>query len=525
MPERRLTMEQEFKSMLLDEALDSIFILDLDGNILFANKSAFESRGYTEKDILGMSLADLDSPPYRRQLKMRLARLLKSGRMIMESEHICKDGSIMSVEIHARVIEFADHKFFFSIVRDISDRKRVEKFNKALNQINQAINSTLDSDEIMTVVVSEATKAIGAESGVVLLKEDEHLELKYTHGLPPNLIGRQFDESRAIAIKRVLASKRASVFNDTFNDDRIDPDVIKALNIRSMCVAPLVVKEEAIGSLCFFYHSKPTIWRNEQVDFARQLSASLALSVANANLFAAEQNIADTLQEALLAVAETIDGVEFGHLYKSATETIRVGGDFYDIFETPGGKVAIVIGDVSGKGLGAAGLTSIVKNSLKAFSYHETSPSAILSKTNDVVVKASDPSTFVTLFLGLLDTSTGSLSYCGAGHPPALLRKESGVIEPLNSLSTAIGIFPQIDFTDRSVFIAPNDILVLYTDGVTDARTNQTFFGDDRLINFISNAASDTAATLPNSIFENILDFTGETLLDDVAMLAVSLKS
>lgn len=111
----------------------------------------------------------------------------------------------------------------------------------------------------------------------------------------------------------------------------------------------------------------------------------------------------NTLQQALLTVPAEIKGISYGHLYRSATATAKVGGDFYDIFELEHDRVDIVIGDVSGKGLEAATLTSLAKNTIKAYAYEGNSPAEVITRMNDVVRKALTSAAFITVFFGILD--------------------------------------------------------------------------------------------------------------------------
>jgi len=645
LPNDWLDEELKFKSMLLDGAIDSVFVFDLEGRILFANASAYETRGYTKDELIGMTLAELDPPQFRPMIKERLAYIVKVGHAQIESAHTCKDGAIMPVEIHARAIDFNGRTLIYSIIRDITERKKAEaslrlfsqaveeatdviqiidldghiiysnkavektygftsrdlegehidtlsadpnlatqavlpalkkrgrwigevlirrkdghslpvwlsasvvrdadgkslavvciarnisdekrarELSEALNLINQQINSTLDFDRIMQRVVVEATEAIGSESGMVLLKDNSEWVLKTAHGLPSEHMGRRFTESEAKATELAVKTKKPVVINDAANDERVNPEVMRELNIHSLMAVPLILKEEAIGAMLFQYHSMPVAFKEADVDFARKLAVSVGLSVANARLFAIEQNIADTLQEALLTVPERINKIDFGHLYRSATESARVGGDFYDIFEIDDDMVAVLIGDVSGKGLAAAALTSAVKNSIKAFCFHEASPAVIVSKTNDLIAKSSGASVFVTLFLALIDTRTGGMVYCNAGHPPGLLRRHAGTVATLETRSPAIGIFGGMVFSDSSLVLKAEDMLILYTDGIVEARYDRDFYGEAKLLDFIKSVKNPNAKTLPGKILKSVRGFTGGPLQDDIAIIVVSPKS
>jgi serine phosphatase RsbU (regulator of sigma subunit) len=254
------------------------------------------------------------------------------------------------------------------------------------------------------------------------------------------------------------------------------------------------------------------------------LGRHAAIAVQNAKQYEAERHIADTLQESLLVIPSKIKGVEFGHLYRSATVAAKVGGDFYDIFEIEHGKIGIVIGDVSGKGIEAATLTSIAKSTIKAHSFESANPAQVLSKVNDMIVRVSTPSNFITVFFGVLDISTGSLIYCSAGHPPQLIKRAQNGVSMLDANSPIIGAFVHLKYANGTESLKNGDKLILYTDGITEARRDSEFFGEERLRTFINNLQSISAKEIPMATFRHVMDWTGGKLLDDIALFSISIS-
>ena len=231
----------------------------------------------------------------------------------------------------------------------------------------------------------------------------------------------------------------------THKDDMITPERLKELkntgmeNARYM-VVPIEYRDKVIGTFSMAFEGKRDFTENE-IKLCRSIAYIIGQTVENARLYEAERSIANTLQEAILIMPDQVHGIEFGHLYRSATVEARVGGDFYDIFEVDHAKIGIFIGDVSGKGVEAAALTSIVKNTIKAHAYENSTPAMIISKANDLLVKTTPAQIFVTVFFGILDTETGSLSYCSAGHPPTIIKRRSGSVDLLTKYSPAMGAF------------------------------------------------------------------------------------
>jgi serine phosphatase RsbU (regulator of sigma subunit) len=237
------------------------------------------------------------------------------------------------------------------------------------------------------------------------------------------------------------------------------------------------------------------------------------------------RDIADSLQEALLVVPERVPGVRFGHLYRSATLATRVGGDFYDIFEIDERQLGVIIGDVSGKGLKAATLTSLVKDTIRAYAYDLETPAAIMAKTNEVLLRLSDPSSFVTAFFAVLDRESGSVLYSSAGHPPAILARKSGGSQFLPSQSPVLGAFGNLPYDEGREILDGGDLLVLYTDGVTEARRGPLFYGEDRLLRLTGSLNGMSAQEVPGLIYDDILRHSQGDLSDDMAVLAIALAS
>lgn len=249
-----------------------------------------------------------------------------------------------------------------------------------------------------------------------------------------------------------------------------------------------------------------------------------AIDITELKIAREMRGIADYLQEALLELPSEIKGIDFGYLYHSATEQTRVGGDFFDLFELADDKVGIVVGDVSGKGIEAAALTSLIKDSIKAYIFLGLSPNSVMSKTNEVVARTTELETFATLFLGVLNTRTGNLIYCNAGHMPGIVKSAGGIklLEPNSSL---IGFFVGQHYMSQQAQMNTGDILVLYTDGITEARHDKEFYGEERLIELVAGAQELAGKEFPGKILEDVARFSHEHLVDDIAILTVSLET
>lgn len=522
--------ELQFKSMLADSATDSILVHDTK-QILYANETAYKSRGYTKNELFSMPLSKLIVPEYAQNISKNLKNLKqKAGGIIFESAHYKKDGSIIHVEVHSKVIDKLNgNPVSVNVVRDITDRKKAKELSDALNKINTAINSILSHDRIMHRVVIDAAKAIGCESSAIILRDKDKWNFKYLYGKQLKLKVKAGEEMTDKEIQcGVLAAEteKIVVCTDAQNDSRFDKKLMKQFNIRSFITVPLIIKDKFIGVLDFYYHSKAKVFGDAQIDFAHKLAISISLALENARLYEQEHKIADKLQDALINVPSKITDIDFGYLYRPATGTAKVGGDFYDLFKLHNHNVGIIVGDVSGKGLEAASVTALVRNTIKAYAYQGDDPALAMTKTNNIVAKATPIGTFVTVIFAILNTKTAQLTYCSAGHPQGIVKAKTS-IKMLETSSPAIGVILNERFISNSTFLEAEDLLVLYTDGVIDAKCTfkgkrKDFYGEKRLLNTIKKSNA-TAKTIPEEIFQSIMYCPGCVFPDDIVILAVSL--
>jgi serine phosphatase RsbU (regulator of sigma subunit) len=210
-------------------------------------------------------------------------------------------------------------------------------------------------------------------------------------------------------------------------------------------------------------------------------------------------------------------------IYRSATDTTKVGGDFFDIFELENNRVGIAIGDVSGKGLPAASITSLARNTLRAYAYENESPAIIMEKTNEVIYKSIPSTFFITLFFGIIDMNSGSMIYCSAGHPPTLLKRKTPEVELLEVTGPILGAFSGVRYRDSSESIEKGNVLLLYTDGITEARCSGSFYDEERLISVFSSLNSTSVKDMPRAIFDDVMECTKGRLSDDAILLSLAL--
>ena len=238
-----------------------------------------------------------------------------------------------------------------------------------------------------------------------------------------------------------------------------------------------------------------------------------------------DKRIAQALQMGMKNELQQVDGITAEAVYSSATASASVGGDFYDLIRLPGRRACVIMGDVSGKGVEAASVSAAVKTALAAYAWEGLAPARMVRSLNEFLLGFSRLETFATLFVGLIDLAEGTIRYCSAGHPPALLvgvgADEASI---LDVQSGVVGAFHDIAYQDGVTHLVPGDVLLLYPDGTTEARAaDGSFFGEEGLREAVmrESAGEKPFEGFVGRLLETLEAFTGRNLEDDVAMVAL----
>jgi serine phosphatase RsbU (regulator of sigma subunit) len=290
---------------------------------------------------------------------------------------------------------------------------------------------------------------------------------------------------------------------------------------------PAVVERELESAVVQQKRRRAELERDQALVDLRGVNQELrALAEENALRYEAEHRVAEVLQEALLALPESVPGIEYAARYISGSDNTRVGGDFYDLFEIADGCVGILIGDVSGKGLEAATLTSVVRNSVRLRALDGLSPAETMLKTNEAFHALTSPETFVTVFFAVLDVRTGLLRYVSAGHPPAMIEHGGGQVEVLQHSSPIVGAFLGTKFVDQETELGEGDVLFAYTDGLIEARDGGALYGQER-VRVLLGALGDDAGVeqVAETVLEDVVAYSGGKMRDDLALLAIRRSS
>jgi PAS domain S-box-containing protein len=300
--------------------------------------------------------------------------------------------------------------------------------------------------------------------------------------------------------------------------------MLRALEMRSAMLVPLVARGRTIGGLTLVSSDPDRLYDEADLALAEELARRAALAIDNARVYRERSHVARTLQQTLLPPRlPTIPGLQIAARYRFAAEGVEIGGDFYDLFETADGAWAIVIGDACGKGPEAAALTGLARHSLRAAAVREQSPARVLRLLNETILDQVADNRFLTIAytrLALRDGVARLTVACG-GHPAPVIVRAAGGVEQVRAGGTIVGSLPDAEFTEEDAVLRGGDAIVLYTDGVIEARREQEIFGEARLLQLLAGCTGQDARAIANTVRQAVGDFIPGLPRDDMAILVI----
>jgi sigma-B regulation protein RsbU (phosphoserine phosphatase) len=375
-----------------------------------------------------------------------------------------------------------------------------------LNDIAIAIGSTLSLDSVMELIVKKCIKHFGAEQGAVMLLDPEDKTR------PLHTMIRRADASRTVLPYRLdtqligwmLKHKKPLLVNDLGGDKRFTVPKGEGQAVLSVLGAPLLFKGSMIGLLNVFNKKS----REGFTEADRRLLAIIATQSAqiieNARLYEEEQALL-LIQEEMRLAYKIQTGLlphEPPHVagYDIAGKSIPatlVGGDYFDFIEIGERKWGICLGDVSGKGMPAALLMAHLQATLRSQILQDLPVGECLARSNRLIFKSTDPDRFATLFYGVLDTANHTFNYSNAGHnPPFLIRSGS---EPvlLRVGGTVLGSFETCSYSEAGVTLRPGDVILIYSDGISEAADESgAQFGEESIAEIVTANPDDSSEDL-----------------------------
>ena len=253
---------------------------------------------------------------------------------------------------------------------------------------------------------------------------------------------------------------------------------------------------------------------------ARTIAQQAALAIDNARLYQQQKQFAETMQQSLLpSERPDVPGLEVGTVYESAAQ-VDVGGDVFDFMELPDGRLAVVLGDVTGHGIDATADMAMAKFVFRSLAREHPEPSDFLAHANDVVVGEIAVGKFITMAYLLIDPR-GTVDCASAGHPEPRLVLPDGRVESLRCGGLALGIDAPQTYDPVRAELPPGSAVVLYTDGVIEARRGADLFGSERLDALLAERAGQPAQEIADAVVGACRAYAGGDLGDDCAIVVI----
>lgn len=333
-------------------------------------------------------------------------------------------------------------------------------------------------------------------------------------------------------LAEVVEEKKALAFVDVSVDEKLRlAQSIITQGIHSILCAPLLIGGSVVGVLYVDFLFTQKSISEDDVRLVAQIARFAATKLETTRLReeAIEKRVMDeelktasSIQRRLLPPAPA--NIE-GYTFVGRNQPCRtVSGDYYDFVVRPDGRIYFVIADVSGKGISAGLMMAGLQVAFRIFSKSDPDPATLVSQLNVSLKENLPQSKFVTLFLGRLDTKSGAVEYVNAGHTPPLWLRRNGIVE-LSESDLLLGVIARAQYTNRALTLEPGDSLVLFTDGVSEARAEDGHdLGSGKLIDALSPQHGANADAIAESVNETVLEHVGdeENLDDDVTLVVVS---
>jgi PAS domain S-box-containing protein len=523
-----------------------------------ANDAYLDMIGYTREDLEAGRIRwrEITPPEWAASDGEAVEELRQTGACRpFEKEYRHRDGHRVPVLVGAATIQREPLRWT-SFVIDLTSRQRAERERAELLAGTRAaqaeagyagerlsfllragalVAATRDRDELLDQIVRLVVPAL-AECCIVFLPTPDGPLAATTLGHIDPARAAQLAKLRPyrIAPTGPLLTQRAFTTGVTqLSRDaaaempawtRAEPDamsVVQLMRPRSAISTPLLSEQGPIGVISLYRTSGRPAFTETDVAVVEELSRRLATGLENTDAFTREHAIAETLQRSLLPDAlPDVPGLDLAVRYLPATEGAAVGGDWYDAFPVAGGRIGLVIGDVSGHNIASASVMGQIRSMLRAYAIDDPDPAAALERTNAAVIRLL-PDALATVVYAVLNPATGDLVYANAGHPPPVISAVDGPPEYLDDApGTMLGALPGGRFSFGWRQLAPGARLMCYTDGLIEHRGRDIADGLAALAATLSGcrgSAEETCATVETAL--------AAARQDDVCLLTARLTS
>ncbi|MBI3739783.1 MAG: SpoIIE family protein phosphatase, partial [Chloroflexi bacterium] len=420
--------------------------------------------------------------------------------------------------------------------RLLNAQKEEAYYLNAVLQVAQNLSATTDLNEALETIVRITPLLVGVERCAIFLHDAATRAFvpAKAYGLPAAMMDAlaQFHfRDDEYAFGKIFQDKKPLAIDDAASSTLFPPDSLAVFQLRALLIAPLISRGQVVGAMLVDEGARQKKFSPHETEVLMGIATQAAVAIESARLGAAaketqrleyELQLAHQIQKTFLPDAcPTIAGYDIRAHWQSARE---VSGDFYDFVSLSGGRLGITIADVSDKGMAAAMFMALSRTILRTMAIGKPTPRETIERANDVILADARSEMFVTVFYAVLDAEKNKMTYVNAGHnPPLYYRAAKKELKTLPGHGIALGVQPNVAMSEKSILLDAGDIVLFYTDGVTDAiNAREEEFGDARLAKLIALNADASAEELMQRIARAVHEFAGDgAQFDDVTMVVV----
>jgi PAS domain S-box-containing protein len=542
--------EEELRAIL--EGVADGVTAEVGGRFVYVNTAAAGLLGYDDRqEPLDVPIADIVE---RLQVTHESGEPVRAGRLpgtrtlagerpepLVLRYRLPETGEPRCARVKATPVhdERGGVRLAISVIEDITEIKQAEEAQRFLAESSRLLAGSLDGEDTLAALARLAVPRL-ADWCTVHLADDRGLRcvaVEHTDPAKEALVEALEREYPSTAgddhgAGRVARTGRAELHTEvtdqdlaaTARDDR-HLELLRSLGMVSALAVPMLAHDHVVGVITIVSDGSGRRFGPLDLSLAEDLGLRAGTAVENARLYRTRSAIARTLQASLLPpVLPRIPRLETAALYRPAGEGHDVGGDFYDLFSTGKDQWFVVIGDVCGKGAGAAAVTALARYTIRAAVVRRRSPAGILNWLNEAMLRQlAEQARFATIVCARLDLDRHGVTATVAigGHPCPRVLRDTGLVEELGVPGTVLGVVPEINVEDRPTRLARGDALVLYTDGLTEAGAPRSVWSPKQLDAAVGAARHQPAQGIVDHLMRAAVDEAGGALRDDLALLAL----
>jgi len=449
-----------------------------------------------------------------------------------EEQRQASDGKSQQVQKREAELNERAKQLGAELETALASERQAARQLRALYEISRSFAQTLSLETTLEAVARTVVELLEVDAAVIRMP-DERRELLVARAIHV-ADARLGEPIRAVLVRpQPLAKLLGRRLFRMGKPLRIDAETAARLGSSyellvpflergsTVAVVPVATPAEVLATLMILSLDPARPLDDATVDTALAIAGQAALAIDNARLYQQQKDFADTMQRSLLPrVAPDLEGLELGAVYESSAR-VDVGGDVYDYLRLPDGRLAVVLGDVTGHGIEATADMAMAKFVFRSLAREHPEPADFLAAANDVIVDEIAPGKFITMVYLAIDGERGEVACASAGHPAPRILFPNGRVRGLETRGLALGIEPGQSYDELRTEVPTGASIVVYTDGVVEARRHQELYGVERLDALLSGHRELAPAVLATAVAKDARAFAGGELADDLAVVVI----